>query len=400
MPRLTRRALIAAGASTLAMPAVLRAEPPPPVKLGLIHPATGSLAFSGTQCRKGAQYAVADINLAGGIKSMGGARINPIYGDAQGRAEIAAGLVDRMAKAGAVGLTGCFSSTLGLAATQAAATYNLPFSIDGGSADNLTTRGLGNVFRLFPNNSGAIGDGVATLDAINKAAGSPARTVIIVNDDGDFGTEAARLLNDKLPGIGLAVLATISHPTPMRDFTGIVLRIKAANPDIVMISNYQNEYVLLARTLVQQRVQLLALYSMLGGGFNLKFASEAPTIAQDMMDFNQWYNPRNPAALAFRKRVEDAGATFTWELLLGYFAVRFLADGWERAGGTDREKTNAALAASTFSDHFLPYGPTRMIDGQNQGAHCVALQMQHGDIKVVGPAQYADAKAVYPRPKA
>lgn len=398
MPRLTRRAIIATGSAVLAMPAILRAEPAP-VKLGLIHPVTGALAFSGAQCRKGAQYAITDINMAGGIKSMGGARINPMYGDAQGRAEVATVLVDRMAKNGVSGFTGCFSSTIGLAATQAAAKYNLPFSIDGGSADSLTTRGLNNVFRMFPNTSSAIDDGVVALDVINKAAGSPAKTVIVVNDDSDFGTGAARLLNGKLPGIGLTVLATIPHPTPMRDFTDIVLRIKAAKPDIVILSNYQNEYVLMARTLVQQKVPLMAMYSMLGGGFNMKFASEAPVIAENMMDFNHWYNPRNPAALTFRKRIEEADATFTWELLLGYFAVKFLADGWERAGSIDAARTNAALAASTFSDHFLPYGPTRMIDGQNQGAHCVALQMQRGDIKVVGPAQFADARAVYPRLK-
>ena len=166
------------------------------------------------------------------------------------------------------------------------------------------------------------------------------------------------------------------------------------------MSNYQNEYVLLARTLVQQRVDLVAMYSLLGGGFNLKFAKEAPTVAENMMDFNQWYNPRNPAALAYRKRMEDSGATFTWEVLLGYFAVKFLADGWERAGGTDKDKTIAALAASTYSDHFMPYGPTKMVDGQNVNAHCVALQMLGGDMKVIWPEQFADAKPVYPRPKA
>ena len=401
--RLTRRralsAGVAGGIATLAMPGILRAQPAP-VKLGLIHPVTGALAFSGSQCRKGGQTAIDDINAAGGIKSMGGAKIEPIYGDAQGRAEIASGLVDQMAEAGVSGFTGCFSSTLGLAATQTAAKYNLPFSIDSGITDSLTTRGLKNVFRMFPNASSATNDGLATLEAINKAAGSPAKTVIIVHEDSDFGTGAAKLLNAKLPGIGLTVLSTIPHATPTRDFTNIALRIKAEKPDIVMMSNYQNEYVLLARTLVQQRVDLVAMYSLLGGGFNLKFAKEAPTVAENMMDFNQWYNPRNPAALAYRKRMEDSGATFTWELLLGYFAVKFLADGWERAGGTDKDKTIAALAASTYSDHFMPYGPTKMVDGQNVNAHCVALQMLGGDMKVVWPEQFADAKPVYPRPKA
>ena len=59
-----------------------------------------------------------------------------------------------------------------------------------------------------------------------------------------------------------------------------------------------------------------------------------------------------------------------------------------------------ALAASTFNDHFLPYGPTKFVDGQNQGCHANALQIQKGDIHVVWPEQFADAKPVFPRPKA
>ena len=33
----------------------------------------------------------------------------------------------------------------------------------------------------------------------------------------------------------------------------------------------------------------------------------------------------DPRALAFRKRIEDAGQVYSWEYLFGYFAVRLLA---------------------------------------------------------------------------
>ena len=76
-PRLSRRSFAAgtaAGAAALALgfPAVLRAQPAA-VKMGLIHPVTGFLQFSGTQCRFGAVTAVEEINAEGGIKSLGGA---------------------------------------------------------------------------------------------------------------------------------------------------------------------------------------------------------------------------------------------------------------------------------------------------------------------------------------
>ena len=92
---ITRRAAVraglAAGAATLAMPAVLRAQTAT-VKIGLIHPVTGALAYGGGLCRLGGQTAIEDINAAGGIKSMGGAKIEALLGDAQGRPDIGAGL--------------------------------------------------------------------------------------------------------------------------------------------------------------------------------------------------------------------------------------------------------------------------------------------------------------------
>ncbi len=396
---LTRRTALAAGAATLAAPLVARAQAAS-VKVGVIHPVTGALAFSGTQCRLGATMAIADINASGGIKSMGGAKLEALLGDAQGRAEIAASLVDQMAEAGASGFTGCFASPLGLAATTAAAKYNIPFSIDSGIVDSITTRGLKNVFRFFPNLSMTIGGAMPALDSINKKAGSPAKSAVIVHEDGEFGTNTAKAQAAALGSIGIEVKELLPHATPTRDFTNIVLRIKSLKPDLVMISNYQNEYGLLARTLVQQRVDLVATYSVLGGGFNLKFAKEAPTVAENMMDFNHWYNVKDPRSAVFRKKVEDSGNFMTFEVPFGYFAIKLLADAWERAGSTDKEKTIAALESSTFSDHFMPYGPTKFVNGQNQAAQAVALQFQKGDMEVVWPDAFASKPPVFPRPKA
>ena len=396
-PQITRRAALA-GTAILAAPRILRAQPAS-IKLGLIHPVTGALAFSGSQCRLGGQMAIDDINAAGGIAAMGGAKIEALLGDAQGKPEIATSLVDQMAEAGAVGFTGCFASPLGLAATTAAAKYNIPFAIDSGIVDSLTTRGLKNTFRLFPSLSQIIAGAIPALDAINKGAGSPAKTAVIVHEDGEFGTNTAKQQAAALDKIGIKVIELMGHATPTRDFTNIVLRIKAVKPDIVMISNYPTEYVLLARTLVQQRAELLGTYSILGGGFNLKLAKESPTTAEYMMDFNNWANVKAPQTKVFRKRLEDAGNLMTYEVVFGYFAVKLLADAWQRAGGTDKDKTIAALESSTYSDPMLPYGPTKFVGGQNQAAQGSALQFQKGDIEVIWPPEFASAKAIFPRPK-
>ena len=64
----------AATASVLAFPLVAGAQPKA-IKIGVLHPVTGALAYSGQQCREGALMAIEDINKSGGIKSLGGAKI-------------------------------------------------------------------------------------------------------------------------------------------------------------------------------------------------------------------------------------------------------------------------------------------------------------------------------------
>ena len=73
LPRRRFMQQTAAAASALAFPLAGGAQPKA-VKVGILHPVTGALAFSGQQCREGALMAVEDINKAG-IKGLGGAKL-------------------------------------------------------------------------------------------------------------------------------------------------------------------------------------------------------------------------------------------------------------------------------------------------------------------------------------
>ena len=398
--RLSRRTVVkAAAASTmLGAPGLLLAQARP-VKIGLIHPVSGALAYSGGQGRMGCQMAIDEINAAGGIKALGGARVEAALGDSQSRPEVGVAEVERLHQEAVAAYVGCFSSAIALPATQAAAKYNTPFMIDVGVSDAIVSRGLKNVFRLAPGNGKCVDDAFAGLAEVNKAAGGVAKSVVLVHEDSEFGTSTARLLSGKIANVGLEVKETLKHATPTRDFSNLVLRIKSIKPDLVIISNYQNEYVLLARTMHQQRVDVAGMFSVLGGGFNYRLVKEQPDVAQYMMDFNHWYNPLSQRAQAMRRAVEARGGLFTFEVYCGYNAVKCYIDAVERAKSADKDKVIAALETSTWSDHFMPYGPTRFVNGQNQGGRAVLLQASKTDIDVVWPNEFAGAKPIFPKPK-
>ena len=380
----------------LAAPSVLRAQAAG-VKLGILQPVTGALSYSGQQGRLGAQLAIDELNAAGGVRGLG--KIEIVFGDAQSTPEGGTAEVEKMNAAGVAAIVGGYSSSICLAASQAAARYDLPYLVDVGVADNIVTRGLKNTFRFGPGFGVIAKTAIENLITLNDQVGKLAKTVMIVNEDSLFGSGLAKLLNDQLPQKGFQVLETIAHPTPTRDFNNVVLKIKSQNPDLVIPANYYNEYVLLARTMQQQKVRPKGIYSVLGGAASsYKFVKEFPEAAQYVMDCNHWFDPRNQKAMALKKKIEDAGQFFTYEVYLNYSSVMLAADALARTGSVEHDKVITALGSSTFADHIMPYGPTKFVNGQNQGAAPVNTQVLSGDIQVIFPVTFASAKPVFPIP--
>lgn len=403
--RVSRRRFLAGTAVTAAagiggFPGILKAQPKT-IKVGILHPVTGPLAPSGQQCRLGAKLAIDTINANGGIASMGGAKLEPIYADAQSKPDVGAAEVEKLNEAGATAIVGPFASGIALATTQAAAKHGIPHVVDVGVVDQVVTRGLTNTFRFGPGLGKIVDTAIENLVALNNQAGKPAKTVMIVHEESAFGAGMAKTLNEKLPAMGFEVLETIPHANPTRDFNNIALKIKGRNPDLLIPSNYYNEFVLLARTLRQQKIRPKAIYAVLGGAASqYRFVQEFPDAAEYIMDCNHWFDPRNPVALELKKKVEAEKAFFSYEVFLNHECVRLLADALERAASADRGAVTQALAASGWGNHFMPYGPTKFVNGQNVGAAPVNTQVLGKDIKVIFPKEFANAKPVFPAPKA
>jgi branched-chain amino acid transport system substrate-binding protein len=320
-----------------------------------------------------------------------------MLGDAQSAPQAGAAEIEKMNEAGVSAVVGAFASSICLATTQAAAKHGLPHVVDIGVADQIVERGLTNTFRFGPGYRTCAQVAVNNLHVLNTLAGKPAKTVMIIHEESLFGTGTANLLTRELPGFGFEVKEVIKHANPTRDFNNIVLRMKAVNADIVIPANYYNEYALLLRTMQQQQVRPKAIYSVLGGAASsYKFVKEFPDAAEGIIDCNHWFNPKDRRSAALKKRTEAQNLFYSYEVFNTYTAVRLLADAIERAKSTDRAAITAALASSTFADHFLPYGPTKFENGQNQGAQPLMTQVVDRDIRVIVPSDYREVQPRFP----
>lgn len=396
----SRRAVLLGAAGALSAPLVAGAQPAA-IRLGILQPVTGALAQDGEYGRLGAELAIQEINSTGGIRALGGAQIQMVFGDARSNPEGGTAEVERMNGEGVVAVVGGFASPICLAASQAASRYDLPYIVDVGVADAIVTRGLRNTFRFSPGFGAVTRAALDNLVTLNNGAGRPARTVVVVHEDGLFGSGMARLMQQELPNRGFEILETISHPTPARDMSNIALRVRALNPDLIIPSSYYAEFVLLSRTLQQRRIRPKGIYCVLNGAAsNFRFVREFPEAANLVMDVNHWADPRKPKTAELRRAVEAQNRFWLYNTPMNYSAVMLVADALERAGRADRGALIEALARTdgSFTRHIMPYGPTRFENGQNQAAQAVNTQVQDNDIKVIFPSDFADARPVFPWP--
>ncbi|TWF58534.1 ABC transporter substrate-binding protein [Neorhizobium alkalisoli] len=396
----SRRTVLKAGgaaATILAAPGLVRAQAPI-VKIGLVQPITGAFAGDGDLARIGAEYAVKEINDAGGIKALGGAKIQLLIGDSRSNAEAGAQATEQLKTDGAVIVVGGFASGIAMTASQAAARYELPFIIDGAVSDGLMTRGLKSVFRFGPSFGASADVALKNLVAINDAAGKAAKTVAIVHEDGLLGSGLAKLMQQRLPPLGFQIVETISHPTPARDMSNVVLRLRSLNPDLIIPSMYFNEFVLLARTMQQQRVKPKGIYALFGGAASsYKFVSEFPDAAEGVMDVNHWGDPKNPTNAKLMEAVKATGKFYAYNTPINYSLIQIAAQAIEMAKSTESGALVEALAKNEFDSGVMPYGRTKFdATGQNVNALPLNTQVQGGDIKVVYPEQFAQSKPKFP----
>jgi branched-chain amino acid transport system substrate-binding protein len=226
-----RRSFVAgAGAAVLGFPAVLRAQAPA-IKLGVLHTVTGPLAEPGQACRVGAQLAAEAINQAGGVKALGGAKLDLLLGDTQSKPEVARQEAERLVNAGAQMLMGTFSSGDTNAVVPVAQQRRIPFVVDISAADPITAnvaksvkegqQKVQYVYRVFPTAT-MFGDrAVQYMTEIFKEAGLAPKRVVLLYANDLFGQVQARSFQaaHKAAGPAWDIVEVIPWPDPPADLS-------------------------------------------------------------------------------------------------------------------------------------------------------------------------------------
>jgi branched-chain amino acid transport system substrate-binding protein len=388
-------------AALSAVPGIARAQSRE-VKLGYILPVTGPLAFEAQLSLNGLQLAVEEINGAGGIKALGGAKLALLPGDTQQKVELGNSEAARLIDQGVSALIGPFSSLVAYSVRQITEKNRTPFMLLAAVADNLTEGGLRYVFRVQPN-----GKSMSTLTMTNmfemaKAANAPIKRVAMMHEDGNFGTTMGNHVEAFAGRLGYALVQRIPYNLKSPDFTAELSKVKAAKPDLLVISGYYGDSKLIAETASKLRIGVNALVGLANAAYsNPKFIADNRELTDNLFDGNYWHNPQSPRAKAvFAAYEKRFNSTLTSHGVQAYMVIHVLKDALERAGSADRDKLRDALARTNLADHILPQDAIRFDDtGENVNATPALLQVQNGKPVVVGPARFAETKPVFPVPR-
>jgi len=277
-----------------------------------------------------------------------------------------------------------------------------PFLLLACVADNLTEGGLKYTFRMQPN-----GKAMATLTMSNmfemaKNANVPIKRVAMMHEDGNFGTTMGNHVEAFSKTMGYELVQRIPYNLRSPDLTSELSKVKAARPDLLIISGYYGDSKIIAETAAKLRIGVSALVGLANAAYsNPKFIAENRELTEHLFDGNYWYNPQSARARAvFDAYQKKFGSTMSNHGVQGYQVMFVLKDSLERAASTDRDKIRDAIAKTNLTDQILTQGAIRFDDsGEDIDATPALIQVQNGKPVVVGPARYAEAKPVFPVPK-
>lgn len=382
---------VAAGA-TLAAPGILRAQRPEAVRIGVVHPVEGFFGYAGRQCRAGVELAIADINESGGIAALDGAPLEAVFVDAPVNPEAVMPRIDDLATRNVSALVGAYASTITLAVTKAAAGHGLPVAVDVAVSDRIVQRNLPNVFRLGAGYS-VLADALAAQLAALGRRRDPITRAMIVHVDAPYGVGVVRRMRQLLDVAGVEIVSVQPQSPGFEDYTRFVRAIEADRPGILIPALFYSDFANMKRALDGVAARPRVVAALHGGPTSSPlFLKEFPGFSEGVVDSTHWYHPASGIQAGRIAGSSERGIDYGHEVFMAANAVYLLADAIGRAASRERDAVQAAMLSSTFSDHGMPYGPTRFVNGQNIGAAAALTQVQEGEIRLIGPAGFADAE--------
>jgi branched-chain amino acid transport system substrate-binding protein len=380
------------------------------LKIGAPQPMTGPDAPFGDKFKKAYSMAVEEINAAGGVN---GKKIEVIIEDHQAKNALAATVAEKLiTQEKVLILTGGRASGQAVEIASVAQRLKTPYLVDHPSADIITAKGFEWVFRNNP--TGSIYP-QAFNKFISEVPGVLPKSAAVIYDNTVFGKTIANSIMTFLKSKKVSIVNDEAYPVNTLDFKPIVTKVKANNPDyVLMVAVSTTDAILLTRHAKEIGLKPRAFVGY-GGGYGVEdLAKQLGALSENVFSSAAWSgNPNDPKAKAYYKKFNDKYGIYPKEHEVeGYAAIYIIADAMKRAkltGKLDADR-NAIRQALLKTDMTTVFGKVKFgnwagplgdqYTNQNiySPDHSVMAQWRGGKLLNVYPKANAETDYIFPDP--
>ncbi|NQU16159.1 MAG: ABC transporter substrate-binding protein [Desulfobacteraceae bacterium] len=384
------------------------------IKVGVLLPLSGALAYEGGEVFKGFEVARIEQNKKGGLL---GKQIEFVKGDAVD-AKAAVSEAERLITVEGVKIIiGTFSSVRSFAASTVAERNKVIYWETGAVADKITGRGYKYLFRTQPQAS-KLARAAARFGTVTaaKILGIPIKEfkVAVIGEDSSYGKSVSETVKKVVGEVGAKLVSYQFYDAHTKDLSSLVLRLKVKSPDALIPTSYVNDAILLHRQMKQLNCNVKVfvgtgvghntgkLKDAVGNDVNGVICSGWPSTTINPAYATGFPNFQTEYKKVWKEDIDSphpfgnySGAWVLWRVI-------------EKAGTTDPDAIRQAALALDEPEGYMPIGwavkfagPSEPNAGQNIRPEWFVEQWQNGRLNTIWPkkAKAKGIEVVMPFPK-
>ena len=376
------------------------AQVPLSIKVGAVVPLTGRYAAGGAQVKAGYEFAIEDINRAGGVMVPEFNRKLPLalvlQDDESDATKTVARLETLFASDRVTAYLGGFGSDLHAAAASIAEKNKVPYLGVAFALHKIHQQGFKYLFSPFPKSPDLTRETYRFLNATLPDAQRPKR-VAIFKERTDWGDEMGGLWTTRGKEFGYSTVAVEEYAIGTRDFSDVILRVKASGAEAVFGIPTPPDGLNLVRQMKQLAFNA-KMYMFIRAADAVVWSQNLGRDGDYVMLAPGWHNAMKfPGVKELNDKHQRAFGRPS-DVITGpaYASVQILADAITRAGALDRAKIRDAIAATNM---MTVEGQVRFRADGTGVVTVVFLQWQRGKQELVWPKEFATAPFQFPAPQ-
>ncbi len=376
------------------------------VAIALFAPLTGSQADVGAFNKNAVEMAVEDVNAAGGIRALGGARLRLVTVDSTSEPATDVAAAQRLVSTTkVVAVVGMGISPLTIPIQPVLERAQIPLLVHS-IAPAITSAGYQYTFRIAPTGTQFGKTQVEFFQALNSIYRLGLTKAAVIYENSAYGTSTAEPIRNLAKDAGIDLVLFEAYPHGLTDASSLVTDIRKANAQVLFPVGYTTDAELIINAMAVQNIRPL----IIGGGAGFIWPAMGKDLGERMngltsvasWNWNSKHIKLRPSLSAIVTRYQKRYGTFMPEHAgMAYAEVWAVVEAINTAGSADPTKIKDALHALDFTR-----GPMTLVQpgrvkfneqGQNIYAHPVMVQWWAGAPHTVYPSEDASRNIELPK---